>query len=87
MSTGRPVRFKGVYFLVRSTDCALRIVLGEIKKNIYYPSPPYPNAEYVVRQPSPLVYYVLHAHVDRGQYSAQLSDPAGSVAQRCVELD
>lgn len=62
-------------------------MLGEIDTNIYHPPLPYPNAEHVVGQPSPLVYYVLHAHVDRGQYPAQLSYPAGSVAQRCVELD
>lgn len=45
-----------------------------------------PDAEDVVGQPRPLVYYVLHANADRSQYPAQLGDPSRPVAQRRVEL-
>jgi hypothetical protein len=46
----------------------------------------HPDTKNVVGQPSPLVYYVLHAHIDRSQYPAEFRDTPGPIAKGRVEF-
>jgi len=46
-----------------------------------------PNAENVIRQPSPFVDDVFHTNANRCQNSAQFRDATRSIAQRRVEFD